>query len=258
MYLFEQQKFTELEAIFNAYLKQLSGKYDNFLEYHILESKMYAIKNEDEVVGIFAIFHEKLLTLFYIDQKEYRYAQHVFERVIKEYGVKSSFVPTCDEQLLTLSLDYHTKVNKQAYFFTVYNGNVREPEFGRECLVLATQDDIPFIEEYASKEFANIPTQIDKGYLYLLKQGVEVLGIGNIEDCHIFKDYKSTGNYVMPNHRQKGVGRSILMNLKEICEEWGYGTIPGCWYYNHQSKLTIQSAGYISPTRLLHIELNVE
>jgi hypothetical protein len=54
-------------------------------------------------------------------------------------------------------------------------------------------------------------------------------------------------------NRCKGVGRSIQMHLADITRENGYIPISGCWYYNHNSKKTIESAGRYSKTRLLNV-----
>jgi len=53
--------------------------------------------------------------------------------------------------------------------------------------------------------------------------------------------------------RQNGAGRSILIHLADICKENGFIPISGCYYYNHLSKKTIESAGKYSKTRLLNV-----
>ena len=63
----------------------------------------------------------------------------------------------------------------------------------------------------------------------------------------------SIGMSVYPDHRCKGVGRSIIMHLTEISREKRFTPICGCWYYNHNSKLTLESAGFVSKTRLLNV-----
>ncbi len=78
--------------------------------------------------------------------------------------------------------------------------------------------------------------------------------MGIIVDNVIMNGCKGTGMFTNPKYRQQGVGRSIILHLKEICNEKGIIPLPGCWYYNHESKKTLESAGYISRTRLLRIE----
>jgi GNAT superfamily N-acetyltransferase len=63
----------------------------------------------------------------------------------------------------------------------------------------------------------------------------------------------SIGMSVHPDFRRKGVGRSIIMHLADICREKGVTPHCGCWYYNHNSKATSESAGFVAQTRLLNV-----
>jgi hypothetical protein len=56
---------------------------------------------------------------------------------------------------------------------------------------------------------------------------------------------------VREEYRQKGYGANILNGLKNIVKTKGLIPISGCWYYNHNSKKTMESAGAYSRTRLL-------
>jgi hypothetical protein len=51
-----------------------------------------------------------------------------------------------------------------------------------------------------------------------------------------------------------GIGRSIIIHLRNICIEKGLTPMAGCWYYNHNSKNTLESTGFITKTRLLRID----
>ena len=96
--------------------------------------------------------------------------------------------------------------------------------------------------------------RIKAGQLYILREGSEFLGLGVMVDNAIMKNCKGTGMFTNEKHRLKGVGRSIILHLKDICHDMGVKPIPGCWYYNHNSKRTLESAGYASVTRLLRID----
>jgi len=56
---------------------------------------------------------------------------------------------------------------------------------------------------------------------------------------------------VREEYRQKGYGANILNGLKNIVKADGKIPVSGCWYYNHNSRKTIESAGAFSKTRLL-------
>lgn len=61
------------------------------------------------------------------------------------------------------------------------------------------------------------------------------------------------GNYVLPEHRRKGVSRSILINLGKIALEQGFIPVAGCWYGNTESIATLTSAGYIPENRIFYV-----
>lgn len=254
MYQYKLSSLEENNKFFNEYIESLSSRYDDYLEHHILNSKVYSIYVNNEHSGYFGIFDCSMLTQFYMPKWAFRHAQAVFEEVIQSYGIKNAFVPTCDETFLSLCMDKHTKVNLQAYFFEESNVPVRPAEYPREMLKQATMDELQEILEVTG-DFLDTPKKsLEAGELYILRDQDEFLGLGIIVKNDIMKNCKGTGMFVNEKHRGKGVGRSIILHLKEMCHEEGVIPLPGCWYYNHNSKRTLESCGYISKTRLLRID----
>lgn len=181
-------------------------------------------------------------------------AQSVFEDVLKSFDIVKAYVPTCDELLLSLCLDKHKKVNLQAYFFEDGKKQVRQAEYGRELLYKATLKDLPDIISITGNFVDRHEERINKGELYILKKNGIFLGMGVLVDDVLMKNCGCTGMFTNEKYRQKGIGRSIIMHLKDICREEGKTPIAGCWYYNYNSKRTLESTGYITKTRLLKIE----
>lgn len=256
-YKFIKTSLDDNKDFFSNYFSSLSAIYDNFLEAHILQSDVYSIYIENNKIGYFAIYQKKLLTQFYVNKSAMKYAQSIFKQILEQYHIERAFVPTCDELLLSMSLDFHKKVNMQAYFFEENKNPIYEiepPKYGRNLLRQAIEKDIPSIEKLCEGFFDNTKDSILLGQIYILEENDNILGFGLIEDCNIFKDYKATGMFTVNKHRQNGVGRSIILHLKDICYEKGFKPLPGCWYYNFNSKRTLESCGYISKTRLLNIE----
>ncbi len=142
----------------------------------------------------------------------------------------------------------------QAYFFEDSDKLVRPAEYSREFLYQATLEDLPEIISVNGDFIDRHEERIKKGELYVLRENGEFIGMGVIVDNVIMRNCKGTGMFTNEKHRQKGVGRSIILHLKNICHIAGVNPIPGCWYYNHNSKRTLESAGYVTKTRLLNIE----
>jgi glucan-binding YG repeat protein len=66
-----------------------------------------------------------------------------------------------------------------------------------------------------------------------------------------FLTFASVGMYVIEQHRCKGYAGDILYLESQIAEREGYTAISGCWYYNHNSKKSMESIGGFAKSRLL-------
>lgn len=254
MHKYVKATLEENKEFFNSYLDSLSGIYDEFLEDHILNSEIFSIYVDDKHCGYFGIFNKTMLTQFFITKSLLKLSQKIFTDILKNYEIKNAIVPTCDELFLSLCMDNHTKVNLQAYFFQESSEEAAPPKYPRECLKLAALEDIEEIKEITGDFIDKHEERIREGQLYILREGSEFLGLGIIVDNRIMKNSKCTGMFTNEKYRQKGIGRSIILHLMDICHEKGARPFAGCWYYNHNSKRTLESAGYASTTRLLGID----
>lgn len=254
MYQYAVSTFEEQSLFFAQYVEGLSAKYDNFLEEHILGSAFYSISINGIHSGYFGIYQGTLLTQFYIPAGTFKHAQAIFSDILDKYEIQNAIVPTCDESLLSLCLDKHCKVNLQAYIFELSHEPVRIAEYPKESFNLATLDDLEEIKFITGDFIDKHEVRIKAKQLYILRENDAFLGLGVIEDNLIMKNCKAIGMFTNEKYRQTGVGRSIILHLKEICHENGFISLPGCWYYNYDSKRTLESAGYISKTRLLRID----
>jgi hypothetical protein len=166
-------------------------------------------------------------------------------------------VATCDQLFLSLCLDFHKKIEMQAYFFDgTVMGDVRPAEYGREFLLEVKPEELPEVKANTGDFFDFVSAAwMESGEikLYQLRVHDEVLGYGIIVPNTMLTKYWANGMITLVKNRQKGVGRSIQLHLGDICRENGYIPISGCWYYNHLSKKTIESAGRYTKTRLLNV-----
>lgn len=254
MYKYCKSSLEDNKEFLNQYRESLSSRYDTYLEEHILKSEIYAIYNEEIYLGYFGIYDNRMLTQFFIPISNFIHAQNIFDDILKSFRIKEAYVPTCDQIFLSLCLDKHSKVSIQAYFFEESNKLFAPAQYPRKMLKKAELSDITDIKNITGDFTDNQEDRIKTGQLYILRDGAEFLGLGIIEDNVIMKGCKGIGMFVNPKHRQKGVGRSIIIHLKGICHENGIIPVPGCWYYNFNSKKTLESAGFVSRTRLLRIE----
>ena len=254
-YTFSKCAAVEIQALIEAYIKTLSSPFDSFLEDHIAASDFYSINAETGTIGYFAIDKEFCITQFYLKREHLKYSQKLFKDILEQYQIKHALVFTGDELFLSLLLDQEIELKKQAYFFqdsgvavdenALYQGGSFRP---------AIKDDIPLILLVSGDFFDSLEARVERGEIFVLKDGEILLGAGIIEHGRILKGYTSIGMFTNEQYRQKGIGRTIITRLKQWCYENGYIPICGCWYYNHNSQKTLESAGMVTKTRLLNIE----
>jgi len=254
---FCKSTYLQCENLFRKYLLSLSSDYDNYLEDHILASEFYSIIFEQEQIGYFSIHQCSLLTQFYIKHTKLKLAQAAFRQVIQFFHIRWAYVPTCDELFLSLAIEQNKKVEIQSYTFMDTDLPVEEAGYSRNNFKLLPKSEWEsanqnsenfFVEMYSDKVKNGLMFEI-----YALYDNHDILGYGLREGQRIFTNCTATGMYTIPCHRQKGVGRSIILFLKQICYGDGKKPIPACWYYNENSKRTLESCGYTSKTRLLKI-----
>lgn len=255
-YTYRQSRKDELHAFIEEYSKTLSSPFDSFLEDHISKSQFYSIEKNAEVAGYFAIIHDDgLLTQFYLRKEHMQYAQIIFRDVLCKYQVKRAFVVTSDELFLSLAIDQDMVIKKQAYFFQD-SGQVMDASslYVKGSFRTAVALDIPQILEVSGDFFDELEGRVARQEIFVFKEGEELLGAGIVEHGIVMQGYTSIGMFVNEKHRQKGIGRTIITELKKWCYDNGRIPICGCWYYNHNSKKTLESAGMITKTRLFNIE----
>ena len=241
--------FEDLGRYIQAYMSSLSSPIDSFLEGHIIDSDFFMIYVDGKKAGYFAVQKKERLTQFYMLDKYKKYGQNVYIEMKRVLNVRSAFVPTCDEFFLAHAVDSYKTLDKQAYFFCDSKKKVK----GDHDIVLrkAVYTDIGSIKENSGDFFGELEREVNDGIIYIAEKDSMTVGYGVIEKQKIMKNYASIGMFTIENLRQQGIGKSIIIGLKEMTYEMGLKPLAGCWYYNHNSKKTLESAGMITKTRLL-------
>ncbi len=242
-----------LKPMLAHYLAQLSAPIDSFLEDHILASNHYEISLNGHIAGYCAVHKTSLLTQYYLRTEWRQYGQVVFQQLKKLEAVQAAFVPTADEFFLAHALDEYKQLDKQAYFFQTpkdQTGLAVDPSLvGR----LAQPSDTAFIKETAGDFFDEVESNIAKEQIYLITKDQTCVGFGVLVKSELQPTWASIGMYTRPEFRNQGIGRNIIKYLINECRRQQRQAIAGCWYYNHLSKKTLESAGMYTQTRLLKV-----
>ena len=254
---FIKSDLKNIEPLFDEYLHSLTDVTDDFWEGHIINADIYKIQKDESVIGFFSIFDNEKFTSFYIYHEYLAQAQDIFKQILEDYKIQTAFAATCDKLFLNLCFDFHKKIEMQAYFF---DGTkiiqVREPEYKRELISEIRPEEIKEINGKTDNFFGieSPEAYLKSGYkIFRLAENGEDLGYGLVFRNTLSPEYYACGMVTLPEHRQKGVGRSLQLHMADIICENGGIPVSGCGYHNINSKRTIESAGRYSNVRLLNV-----
>jgi len=244
--------FEDIRALVAEYYINNKIIVDSFWENHVRNSNHYKITYENEIIGYFSINSGTILVLFNVLEKYRNISQDLFTIIKKFESIKEALIPTGDEFFISLAIDNYIKLEKQAYFaiYTDRNPNKIIPVELKLANIEKDMETLNLCHDFFKSEIENIKNLIDVE-IYIAKHENNVIGFGIIEYQKIVDIYASIGMIVREEYRQKGYGANILYGLKNIVKSKGKTPISGCWYYNHNSKKTMESAGAYSKTRLL-------
>jgi len=248
-------KWQEIYPYVEDYIISNKITVDSFWEGNVIESNHYKMMVYDEIVGFFAIHENSTLTLFYVSAPYANQAQELFARVKRYESVTNAMVPTGDEFFISHCFDNFVKIEKQAYFATYTEKEISEEHKKALNLKIADIDKDCETLKLSGDFLDGIIKQLRDGAdfieIYVVEYGENVVGFGVIDYGRVLKDVSSIGMYVCEQYRQQGIAANILEHLKLICFGKGYRVLSGCWYYNHNSKKSMESAGAYSKTRLI-------
>ncbi|MDF2890433.1 MAG: GCN5-related N-acetyltransferase [Clostridia bacterium] len=254
-YSYTQCTIDQMIPWIEQYAKTLSSPFDSYLEDHIAASDFYSIYIDTAAVGYFAFNKDAYMTQFYLKDQYLNHAQPIFKDILQQYKIGHALVFTGDELFLSLVLDQEIILKKQAYFFQDSRAAIDEAALYQDgTLRTATKEDIPLILQVSEDFFDSLEARVERREIFVFKNADELLGAGIVEYSKILKGYTSIGMFVNEQYRQKGIGKTIIIKLKQWCYENGLTPICGCWYYNYNSKKTLERAAMVTRTRLLNVE----
>jgi GNAT superfamily N-acetyltransferase len=254
---FEKTDFNSLKPSMAARISAFPTIIDGFLVDHIIDSNHYKVLVDGKEAGCFSIHKTSLLTQFHLRNEFSRISQNVFQDVRKMESVQQAFVPTCDACFLAHAMDHFRQIERQAYFFGYDNsrGSIPvDPGFG--CRI-TEESELAFILE-KSGDFFNkeeLPRYLRNKEAWVAYHNDTFVGFGLIVRSRLFPDVADLGMFVAEEARLKGFGKMIIQTLINTCLARSLKIAAGCWYYNHQSKKTLESAGMHCTARLLKISL---
>ena len=238
----------------DQYTQSLSTPFESFWEDHLLAASYYEFRWSDEPAGLTAVHDGSMLVLLYLKPAYSWLGQTAFAAARKLESVQTALVPSFDDHFISLAVEGARRVEPQAYVFQrVDPREAIGPEGFR--MRPAGPDDHQFIAATTDDFYAPVTDRIARGELFIGSHYDEVVSIGISEPSQLQPGICSIGMFVLPPFRRQGHGTSTILALQAHCLQNDLTPIAGCWYYNHNSKKTLERAGMASRSRLFRAYL---
>lgn len=250
-------QWSEISSFVSDYLIDYRITVESYWEDHILESKHYKMILNNDIIGYFSIHGGSTIMLFHVFSEYANVSQELFLQVKKYESVTGAMVVTGDEFFLSHCFDSFSRIEKQAYFSIYTDKEIELYKKKPITLRLADINNEKDVEtfklsgDFLDGEVQNIRNGLDELKIYIAQIDNNIVGFGVIQYGRILKNIASIGMFVREEYRQQAIAANILQGLKSIANEKGCSAFSGCWYYNHNSKKSMESAGAYSKTRMV-------
>lgn len=253
MFAYKKVNKEKIQGMFEANVDNLSGVFDDYLEKHILNSTYYKMTYQKKEIGYFALHGESKITQFYLSDAYMHLGEGCFKNIVGAFKITRALVATCDMFFMGICMEFHKSIHVQGQCFKETQREVSPARYPKTMLRLANLSDTENIRRVSDDFLDDLYQAISDRLIYILEdEGMYGFGILNQNKIH--KGTSSLSVFTVEGHRHKGVGRSIVLHLKDLVHTMGNVSVPGCIHDNYQVKRTLESCGYACDVRLLDIE----
>lgn len=255
----DKVKWEDIKNLYEDYLLELGYRNDGFHNSMLFEGEGYGIYIKSKCIGFCSIGESwskgRILRGFYIIPIERKKSIEIFNEVLETLKVESVLVVSNDAHYIGLAFEKMNSLKKtfdmQGFNF-VYGKPENEPEYNINEIREVGQAEYELMNKCTENQWDGC-FENEKFKFYKIIKNNETLGYGSIGKMINNKKNVDIGNYTLPKHRGKGVGRSMIINLSKIAISKKLIPVAGCWYENKESMRTLISAGFIPENRIFYI-----
>jgi hypothetical protein len=196
-----------------------------------------------------------MLRGFYVMPSKIQNSITIFNEAMQKYNIEAALVASNDAHYIGLAFEkmnqLKTTFDMQAFNF-IYGEPERDAEYGMDCVREVKPSEYELMNSLTEKQWEGCFENGNFKFYQIISNN-ETLGYGGIGKLTNNQNNVDVGNFTLPQHRKKGVGRSILINISKIAIVQGLIPVAGCWYYNKESIATLQSSGFIPENRIFYV-----
>lgn len=260
--IIQKSSIDECMDLIMEHVENLSNPMDSYLEEQLFTGVVYCFRRNDERIG-YCCVKEESIEFFYVKKQHFASASKILEQTTEELCVNRVSVMSQDSAMCALIVEWDYHLKRGACWFVDSGRSVDRAAKARDAVFRkAVIEDCETIRRVSgdffdeqSYCFSGLEDRIKAETIFVLEDNGNFLGGGIIEYGSLCKDCVSIGMFTNPEHRQKGVAKTILLKLKEYVYSIGKKPIAGCWYYNTLSRKSLESAGMIAASLGFEAEL---
>lgn len=257
--IINKTNWDEIQNLYTYYMDELGYKNDGFHNFMMFKGEPYLISCNDEELGFCSVRtswdNGRMLSGFYVIPSKRRGSIDIFNKIIDDFQIEAALVASNDSHYIGLAFE---KMNSLKTFFDMQAFNFihgepeREAEYGMNCVEEVSQEEYELMNSLTEKQWEGC-FEDGSFKFYKIISNNETLGYGGIGKMMNNQKNVDVGNFTLPKHRRKGVGRSIIINLSKLAVQQGLIPIAGCGYGNTESIATLISSGFIPENRIFYV-----
>jgi RimJ/RimL family protein N-acetyltransferase len=251
-----------IQQLRDDYLRTLIAPLDGMWEGAVIaHATFWEIRDNEQYAGYFCIDSNDYLLRFYLLENYQAQAQEIFRLILSTYGIQHAIASTIEPLYFSLCLDMQKSMTLHSYLFrdnkAVELSSSLSKSIFRKAEKCELEDIVSFYRANTkgSGEWieAFLNDHIEREELFVLLDQQIVVATGECIPSQKQPPYADLGMIVAQAYRGRGLGSSILTQLKKYCYVAGWKPICSCEASNHASKKAIEKAGFISEQRMISI-----
>jgi RimJ/RimL family protein N-acetyltransferase len=256
-----------IQKLRGEYLHTLVAPIDGMWESAVIaHATFWEIQDRGLHAGYFCIDSNNYLLCFHLLENYQARAQEIFRWIISTYDIQHAIASTIEPLYFSLCLGVQRSIELHSYLFR--DDKRIEPSYGLSNSVFrkAEKSELDDIVRFyranteGSGEWIEVflHERLNREELFVLYDRQTLVATGECIPSQKQPPYADLGMVVAQSYRGRGLGSSMLIQLKQHCYGAGWKPICSCAADNYASKKAIEKAGFISEQTMVGIQFSRE
>src|SRR5258708_1376995 len=235
----------------HACVAPMDGMWEDAIISH---ATFWEIQDQERHAGHFCLDSNNYLLRFHLLEDYQAQAQEIFRWIVSVYGIQYAITSTIEPLYFSLCLDVQKSIALQSYLFRDHRRLALSSDLSNSIFRKAEKRELDDITRFyrenteGSGEWieAFVHERLAGEELFVWYNQQTLVATGECIPSQRQLPYADLGMVVAQSYRGRGLGSSILLQLKERCYEACWKPICSCYVNNYDSKKAIEKAGFLS------------